>query len=214
MHKKRILLLLGGTYHDFDGFANAITPVFRKNGYDVEATYDPEALMCLDKNRLDIVVMYTCLGGTKQDDKTGEDLTAAQTESLVKWVQDGGGLLAAHAATVIGESNSELRRLIGGVFVSHPPGFSFCVYPMFREHPIMRGVEAFSVHDELYLETYDETVDIHMVSLDRGICYPVVWSKCEGKGRVAHIALGHSSCVWELPSYKQLMLQAVEWVVS
>lgn len=207
-------MVLGGTYHDFDGFASVIEPVFRASGHEIERTYDLDALTCIGESRVDVVVLYTCLGGTREDDKTGEDLNAVQTKSLVKWVREGGGLLAVHAATVVGESNPELRQLIGGAFVSHPPEFSFTVYPMSREHPITKGVEAFSVHDELYVETYDQIVDVHMVALDRGVCYPMVWSKREGKGRVAHIALGHSVRVWELAPYQRLMLQAVNWLAS
>ncbi len=214
MDGKRILLLLGGIYHDFDGFARAIKPPFEASGYSVEATYDPDALLRLNENQVEVVMLYTCLGGGRQDDNIAEDLNAAQTEALVNWVREGGGLLAAHAATVVSEANPELRRLLGGAFISHPPQFSFTVYPMFRTHPITAGIEAFTVHDELYVETYDETIDLHMVAFDRGVCHPLVWSKLEGQGRVAHIALGHGPRVWELPPYQQLMLQAVEWLTS
>jgi type 1 glutamine amidotransferase len=41
-----------------------------------------------------------------------------------------------------------------------------------------------------------------------------VWSKPEGNGRVAHIALGHSAAVWQLEPYRRLMLQAAAWLVG
>lgn len=214
MAGKRILLLLGGTYHDFEGFANAIGAVFRESGCQIEATYDPNRLVHLEEQSIDVVVLYTCLGGTEEDGKRGEDLDVVQTESLVRWVRAGGGLLAAHAATVVGDANPELPRLIGGKFVSHPPPFVFTVYPMFREHPLTAGIRAFSVYDELYVEQYDETAEIQMVAVDRGICHPMVWSRAEGKGAVVHIALGHGPEVWELQAYQRLMVQAVEWLGS
>jgi type 1 glutamine amidotransferase len=213
MEEKKILLLLGGTYHDFEGFASTMGAVFRESGGQVEVTYDPTRLAHLEEQSFDVVVLYTCLGGTEEDGKRGEDLNTVQTESLVRWVRAGGGLLAAHAATVVGDTNPELHRLIGGKFVSHPPPFVFTVYPMFREHPLTTGIRAFSVYDELYVERYDETVGIHMVAIDRGICYPMVWSRAEGKGAVVHIALGHGPEVWELQPYQRLMVQAVEWLV-
>jgi type 1 glutamine amidotransferase len=135
-------------------------------------------------------------------------------EGLVRWVRAGGALLAAHAATVVGESDPALGKLIGGVFVSHPPQFAFTVYPMFGEHPITAGIEAFTVHDEFYVERYSPDVHLHLVACDRGVAYPMAWSKSEGRGRVAHLAPGHSQAVWDLKPYQQLLLQTLEWLTQ
>ena len=214
MDKKNVLLLLGGTYHDFDDFAGTMMPAFHENGYAVQSAYDPDSLLHLEERCIDIVVMYTCLGGTREGDKTGEDLNSMETESLVQWVQGGGRLLALHAATCVGESNRELRGLLGGTFISHPPQLSFRVYPMCREHPITKAIEAFTVHDEFYMQSYDGSVDIHMAALHLDVCYPMVWSRCEGAGKVAYIAMGHNSSVWEAKSYQQLLFQTLEWLTS
>lgn len=214
MARKNVLLLLGGTYHDFDGFERIMTPVFHENGYAIQSTYEPDSLLHIKEKGMDIVAMYTCLGGSKEGDKTGDDLNAKETEALVKWVRGGGRLLALRAATFVGESNPELRRLMGGVFISHPPQFSFRVHPMYREHPITKGIKAFTVHDEFYIQTYDDSVDIHMAAFNEDICHPMVWSKCEGSGEVAHIAMGHGPNVWEMASYRQLLFQTLGWLSS
>ena len=57
-------------------------------------------------------------------------------------------------------------------------------------------------------------VDVHMVAFDRGVAYPMAWSKTVGRGRVAHIAPGHSLEVWDLAPYQQLVLQAIEWLTE
>jgi type 1 glutamine amidotransferase len=213
---KRILILLGGQWHDFDGFAGAMESLLEPHGLQVEATYDLDCLLRLEENRYDVVLSYTCLSPRREgNNPTGpEKLTDAQVNGLVSWVRNGGALLAAHAATVIGESDPALGGLMGGVFVSHPPQFAFTVYPMFGEHPITAGIEAFTVHDEFYVETHTPAVQVHMVAFDRGVAYPMVWSKSEGGGRVAHIAPGHSREVWDLKPYQQLLLQAIEWLVG
>jgi len=182
----------------------------------VEATYDLNSLLRLEENRYDLVLSYTCLtlheaGST---DTAPDRLTGPQIDGLASWVRSGGGLLAAHAATVIGGSEAALGELIGGVFVSHPPPFAFTVYPVFGEHPITAGIEAFTVHDEFYVETHTPAVQVHMVAFDRGVAYPMVWSKSEGRGRVAHIAPGHSQAVWNLKPYQQLFLQALDWLTE
>lgn len=212
MAAKNILLLLGGTYHDFDGYAAAMQPVFTQLGHHIEATYDLDALTQLDEREVDVLLIYTCLGNPDQPDDTG--FNAEQTESLSQWVRRGGGLLAAHAATVTGQVNPAFARLVGGAFISHPPQFVFSVYPMARPHPITAGIEAFAVHDEFYMQSYDDSVEIHMAAMDRGICYPMVWTRTEGRGRVAHVAPGHGPAVWALPAYQQLMTQTVDWLSS
>jgi type 1 glutamine amidotransferase len=212
---KHILMILGGTWHDFDGFAAAMTPIFEKAGYEVEATYDLNALTQIAAGRYDLVMLNTCIGEVRQDDgPAAPGLTDAQAESLAGWVQGGGGLLAVHAATVAGQTSPTLRALVGGVFVTHPPQFSFTVYPLYVEHPITAGIEAFTVHDEFYVQAYDDTVAIHAIALDRGVAHPMVWSKSEGQGRVAYIAMGHGPEVWELEPYQRLMMQAVEWLTE
>lgn len=213
---KRVLILLGGQWHDFEGFASIVGSLLKSHGLQVEATYDLEKLSQLDKNHYDVVLSYTCFtldeGGSK--DPSPDRLTQPQLDGLVNWVRNGGALLAAHAATVIGASDPVLGELIGGVFVSHPPAFAFTVYPMFGEHPITAGIEAFTVHDEFYIEQRTSNAQVHMVALDRGLAYPMVWSKTEGQGRVAHIAPGHSQEVWNLKPYQQLLLQAMDWLTE
>jgi type 1 glutamine amidotransferase len=212
MPGKHILIVLGGTYHDFDGFAAVMRPVLEAVGHVVESTYDLDALIHLDEGCYDAVLLHTCLGTPENDDLEPEMHSDAQVKALVKWVRDGSALLASHAATVSAQSSPALKALIGGVFVSHPPQFAFTVYPFFQEHPITDGILAFTVHDEFYVEIHEPSVDIHMVALDRGVAHPMVWSKSEGKGRVAHIAMGHDAKVWSLEPYQRLMLQAIAWL--
>lgn len=216
LRRKRILILLGGLYHDFDGFAGAMTSLFEAEGCSVEATYDLDVLTRLDQAACQLVLGYTCLSKNQpgQASATPDRLTGAQVSGLAGWVENGGALLAVHCATVVGDSGPELGRLLGGMFVLHPPPFRYTVYPVAGEHPITNGVEAFEVHDEFYVEQLTGVVAIHMMAVDRGAAYPMVWSKSEGRGRVAHIAMGHFPEVWALPPYRRLMIQAAAWLAE
>jgi type 1 glutamine amidotransferase len=211
---KRVLILLGGQWHDFEGFANAMQTLLEQHGWQVQATYDLDRLLHLAENQLDVVLSYTCFTSDegRSSQPSPDRLTQAQLDGLTSWVRGGGGLLAAHAATVIGASDPALGELIGGVFVSHPPAFSFTVYPMYGEHPITTGIEAFTVHDEFYIERCTADVQVHMIAFDRGVAYPMAWSRSDGQGRVAHIASGHSQEVWDLKPYQQLLLQSLDWL--
>jgi type 1 glutamine amidotransferase len=212
---KHALIVLGGMWHDFEGFAQAMCALLEPADWSVESIYDLERLTHLDQAACDLVVNYTCFAKHAAGlDNTGpEKMTDRQIEALTHWVQNGGAFLASHAASVRGESGAGLSRLIGGVFVEHPPEGAFTVYPVYGAHPITAGIEAFNVYDELYIQHCDPAVDVHMLTFDQGVAYPLVWSKGEGQGRVAHVALGHSPAVWQLESYQRLILQTVAWLV-
>ncbi len=214
--KKRALFILGGTWHDFDGFARTMGAVLEEHGWSVEASYDLDRLTRLDQDGVELVLNYTCF--TKPEEGIAcigkEKIGAKQVAALTEWVRAGGALLAAHASTVVGDSDPLLGQLVGGVFIEHPPAFSFTVYPVYGDHPITAGIQAFTVRDEMYIERCEPSVNVHMVTVDRGIAHPMVWSKTEGRGRVAHVAMGHSREVWDLPSYQRLMLQAIDWLTS
>jgi type 1 glutamine amidotransferase len=215
-HATRILIILGGLYHDFDGFARAMKSLFEANHWSVEATYDLDVLTRLHNANCQVVLSYTCLSKNipEQETPTPERLTNEQVRGLAGWVHHGGGLLAAHCATVIGESDPDLGQLLGGSFISHPAPFTFTVYPVSDGHPITEDVAAFDVYDEFYVERHEPSVAINMTADYEGTTYPMVWSKPEGVGRVVHIAPGHFPDVWNHPLYQRLMIQAVNWLTE
>ncbi len=216
MANKRALLILGGMWHDFEGFTRFITPVLAPEGYDVHPTYDLDVLTRLGAEGCDLLISYTSLSKHREghNDTGPEALTDEQVNGLASWLRGGGVALAVHSAMVAGSSSPLYGQLLGGVFVTHPPQFSFTVYPCYREHPITAGVDAFTVRDEFYVEQYDASVQIHMVALDRGVAHPMVWTKSEGRGQVAHIAMGHDQKVWRLPPYQKLIVQAARWLTA
>lgn len=210
----KILLLLGGVHHDFEGFAVAFREIVGDSHCTITTTYDGDALLRLHAENVDIVALYTCLGGAQKDGVVAEDLTVVQTHALAEWVRAGGRLLALHAATVLRESNLTMRNLIGGRFLSHPPQFDFAVSPLARKHPLTDGVGSFTVHDEFYIQEFNPEVAILMSAEDRGVVYPIVWAKEEGRGRVAYIAPGHTASTWANEKYRQLLRQSVRWLTE
>jgi type 1 glutamine amidotransferase len=213
---KKILLFLGGRWHDFSGFTEFMKDLLQPEGFTLESTYDPAKLLQLPADDYDLVINYTCFAEPNREAPlVGSDrLNEEEVAAFSAWVRDGGSLLSVHASTVLGESHPDLGRLQGGAFLSHPAPFSFMVYPLAEQHSITEGIEAFAVHDEFFLEEFDPIVRLHMVAVDRGKAYPMVWSKSEGRGRVAHIAMGHDAKVWQEPSYQRLMVQAIKWLLA
>jgi type 1 glutamine amidotransferase len=216
MVKKDIWILLGGEWHDFEGFAAAMHSFLEAEGFYVHVTYDPDVLIHLNKLHCDLLLTYTCVTQSPGEEKTGilTRFSKAQVEGVVQWVQSGGAMLAVHAATVLGDSDQALEELLGGVFIRHAPQGIFQVLPLYAQHPITDGINAFNVNDELYIERYHSSVQVHMIAVHEQVAYPVIWSREDGLGRVVHIAPGHSKKTWELEPYQRLMLQSIHWMIK
>jgi type 1 glutamine amidotransferase len=216
MTTKRILLLLGGIWHDFEGYTTALETLLSPEGWSIEPVYQMEKLTTLKEDNCDLVISYTCLGKHREgyNDTGPLGLTDEQITALSEWVRDGGKLLGIHSATVLGDSSTKLADLMGGEFIEHPPQFTFTVFPLSRVHPITQGVEAFSIKDEFYMQKVAADVQVHMVAFDRGIAHPMAWSKSFGKGKVAYLAPGHNPAVWNHPTFQKLTTQAIQWLAS
>ncbi len=213
-NQKNALLVLGGTWHKFDEFEADFRPLLAGRGLGVECTRDLASLERLKGTDCDLVVMYTCLSGTLENGQPATTLMRdSHAEPLRQWVSAGGMLLLIHSACVACQTSDVMRKLAGGVFVNHPPAMSFMVYPMFTDHPIVADIPAFTVYDEFYIERTEPDVNVHMIATHIGKAYPMVWSRREGLGRVAHIAMGHDEQVWRLPPYRKLVGQAIDWLL-
>ena len=212
----RVLLILGGIYHDFSGFDAAMAPVIQAAGHTITSTYDLDELTRLASGHYDVILSYTSLSRHRegQNDTNPQTLTPEQTQGLTEWVRAGHGLVGVHAATVSAIPNPAMRALFGARFENHPPQFSFTVYPTHRGHPITAGVEAMVVKDEFYYQDCVPGLDVHMMAVDRGVAHPMVWTRAEGAGRVAGVAMGHDGRVWSLPAFQKLILQAIAWAAG
>lgn len=213
---KRALLLLGGSYHDFDGYSKWFSELLTPLGWEVEATFDLDRLLNLEEENFDLVASYTCFSSNPDlKNQQGHGMMQdEQVNSLYNWVHAGGAFYAVHAATALGKTKELYANLIGGRFIKHPPALEFNVYPMFGTHEITQEIGSFTVTDEFYIEEYEGTLNVLMVSMLDDVVHPMLWCKQEGLGRMVHNALGHTAGVWNVPEYKKLTLQSINWLLD
>lgn len=213
---KKALLLLGGSWHDFDGFAAWFTTFLEKRDWEVEATYDLNRLLALEEEKFDLVASYTCFSANpdKVNAKGSGMMQAEQVAAIYNWVRKGGAFLGVHGACVLGETNPLYAELVGGRFIKHPPAFEYTVYPLFETHEVTKGIDAFKVKEELYISEYDGELHLLMASELEGVLHPLVWAKHEGLGRVVYNALGHNADTWVLPEYGKLTEQSISWLLD
>lgn len=202
----RIGLFIGGSWHDFDGFAQQLADTLGDAAARLERC-ELGALAQLDELGCSAAILYTCL-----DEHTTLSHDARQLAGLCNWVRGGGGLLALHASTVAAQTHPELAALLGGHFESHPPQTRFLVHPKHAGGWLTRGIGEFEIDDERYELAVRADVDVQLVAHADGRELALGWSREEGAGRVFYLSLGHDVSTWSNLAYRTLLRRALAWV--
>jgi len=199
-------------FHEIEAKADYFANIL--DDYDVTVTTDRDALT----GEYDVLVDYL----------TDSTLTDDQLDALLSHVENGGGYVGVHCASdltstaaddpdeLLGhreEPFPELRELVGGHFLTHPDQSEFGV-DVVGDHPVVAGVEDFTVFDEPYQVEVDDDLTV-LARMDHPDLedYPVVWTN-ESEGQVAYISLGHTDEAFETDEFVQLLRNAVAWAAD
>jgi cytochrome c len=192
--------------------------------FGADATEDPGRFSDDGLRDVDVVVLLHTNGPGV--------LTGSQREAFQRWVEDGGGVVAIHAAANADRDWPWYGELLGGArFRNHPPGeLQFQATTVVREdadHPATKPLPPnWERTDEWYnfapepgpaahvLATLDERrydEDDGTAAPDR---HPIAWCTRVGSGRSLYTALGHGAEAWSEPLYRAHVLGAVKSVAG
>ena len=162
----------------------------------------------------DVLVFYT----------VGNRLDAEQEKALQTFVEEGGGLIAIHGATASFGNSKVWLNLTGGRFAGHAPGtHDLLISITDAKHPIMAGVEPFTIHDEEYTYRFADGVKRHVIAqfrerpaktAEKNNNNDILWTMEVGKGRVFHCGLGHDVKAWSKPEFQKIILQGIHWAAG
>ena len=184
--------------------------------------------------RPDMLSLFPVVLLAKSDHVSQQDKTSWKTEEIqqafIRYVENGGGLIAVHSGTVAGEHTEKLNDLIGCRFSYHPQACPVTVQPL-KPHPITEGVGMFCEIDEHYrLEILAPDADILIASYSppqgdpdkygqdphntaAWVC-PAGYVRSQGKGRVCVLTPGHKPAVWQNPHFQKTLTNALRWGAS
>jgi type 1 glutamine amidotransferase len=211
------VLIISGPNHAFDKSAPIIEQALAaQDGLDVTLTDDKSVLTSPDLATYDVLVHGTGFtrGERRADGSMAvvDDLTPEQTQGLLSFVRSGKGLVGVHGtAWRIG---GEAILLIGGHANWHPPGLEFTVNIDDPEHSITRGIDSFTVQDEIYMSAWDPAIHILASATWADKQHPVAWTHRYGQGRVFYTALGHGPNTFENATMQQLLANGVRWAAG
>ncbi len=170
---------------------------------------------------------------------TGDVLDESQKKSFQLWLTNGGGWLGIHAAGDGSHISWDwyMENLIGATFTAHTMGPQFQEAVILNEavdHPVMFSLPKRWIHlEEWYSwdisprqngfyvfagideESYSPEERIFFGDMDlRMGDHPVVWGRCQEKGRSVYVAMGHNAEAFESPYIRQLLSNAIDWLAS
>jgi uncharacterized protein len=210
-----VYLVVGGRFHDFDFARLELLKLLHLHEHVrvrvAESFADTAALAAADA-----LISYTC------DVRPDE----AQQRALSEFVVSGRRWLALHGTNSfidwlpdgrvsIPRTAPQLMELLGSQFVAHPPLQPFRVLVTDPTHPLVEGIESFTVTDELYLSELHGTrhtlLHTHYNGkAQRGFAdrewfsdepRPVLYLRESGDGAVLYFTLGHCRGRYDMQPY-------------
>lgn len=208
----RILVVGGGSSHNFDKFFNesdiAALAVTKPGwiAYTDNANGAPAEFA-----NLDLLVW-----------SANQKITDDTAKALKAWADAGKPLVLLHPGVWYNWPNFPAwnKEIVGGGSKGHDAIQEFEVKAANTSHPVMAGVPAsFKITDELYYMLPDEAgtpieVLATATSPKSGKTFPSVWIVKHPKARIACIAPGHDARAHDLPEYKKLLQNAVNWAAG
>ena len=199
----RALLLMGQEgpqqYHNQPEHWSCLASILRAADLGARVMTDDLTYLCPESlAQFDVVLNFS----------TRRVASPKQIAALVDAVHDGAGYVGLHAATGTFLDSPAYHALIGSWFARHPPIRSFTLEPVAPDHPVVAGVGAFAIEDELY-ELRDIVADIDVLAQAEG--HPMVYVRRHGRGRICYIAPGHDHRSLGRPEYARLVHQAMAW---
>jgi len=212
-------------YHPGQVPIEGVKPLQEK-GYQIDVCSDATGF-CVDSlSDYNVIIMSKC------DNTSSKDTTSWKNEAvqhaIIKFVEDGGGLLVTHNGTVAGKNTQALDMLIGCRFGNHPD-MGKVTFGVVKSHPVTKSVELFCEEDEHYrLEILCDDVDVLAASYQPAkgdaakydtepyfnyphCIAPSAYVRTQGRGRVCVLTPGHTVIVWYNENFQKLLENALIW---
>jgi len=209
-----------GFRHDSipDGI-RAVTAIAERRGLTVVASEDPAVFTADRLKRFRAIVLLSCTTDPKKPES--EWLVGDRRMALQRFVENGGGVLAIHAAADSHYFWPWYGKMIGGHFQRHPAGTpTGTVRSVAHASPLLAGLPPTKTRPDewYYFDDYDPTSQL-LVVLDPASIgekdvnpNPMAWARAVGRGRVFYTAMGHTRESYSDPYFLRLIANGLDWV--
>jgi type 1 glutamine amidotransferase len=209
------LVLIGDQPHEPDHLEEGLRPVFDATGVVPHFTVDVNALS--ETNLAMVQLLVILRDGLQRPERDPRKntiwMTPEQQRAVAAYVENGGAFLNLHNSMGLYPPDGPYLKLVGGRYIGHGPLERFRVEVVDPDHPVTRGVQAFFVADEQHTPPFDEG-RVHLLLRNRsddGKTAAAGWVREPGRGRLCHLANGHTREALLHPMYQRLLRNAVRW---
>lgn len=223
----RNLLLTGGYLHPFDETGPFLADLLEAGGVESELAWDlEEGLARLGSGTgFELVTVYALRWRMLHPRFDGDreewafSLSQAGREALHAHLLGGGGLLAVHTAAICFDDWPEWGEIVGASWnwqrSTHPPPRTIDVDVRRDAHPVVSGLDDFSVEDELYsFLDWQPDAEPLMSSRYRDVDQPLLTAREVSSGRVVYDALGHDLASLSVPTHGTILRRAARWAAG
>jgi len=208
------LVLIGDSPHEPGHLEEGLRPVFEAAGVIAHFTVDVRTLNAENLGRVNLLAILR--DGWMRPSGPGSEymwMTRAQQEAVADFVAGGGSFLVLHNSMGLYPEGPYLETA-GGHYMGHPPLERFRVEVVDRNHPVTRGVSDFTVADEQHTPWADPRVRLLLRNrAPDGRVGAAGWVHEAGRGRVCHLANGHTREALGHPMSQLLLRNAVNWLL-
>jgi len=211
------LVLIADRFHEPEHLEAGLRPALEAAGITPHFTVDVRALNAENLARVQLLVILR--DGMLWPDGPSKPykiwMTAEQEKSVVDFVHNGGAFLNLHNSMGLYPENGPYLNLVAGRYIGHGPLERFRVEVVDKSHPITQGVSDWSVADEQHTPPYDEK-KAHLLLRNRsddGKTAAAGWVYEPGKGRLVHLASGHTREALEHPMFQKLARNSIAWLL-
>jgi len=205
MGRYEVLFLGDNGHHKPTERAQSLVMPLALHNVDLFYTDNKDDLNDQELKRYSAIVLYN----------NHNTVSRAQISALLRFVENGGGLVVLHCASASFQNSEEFIKLVGAAFKSHGTGV-FGTVRLEPNHPVLKDVPTWESWEETYVHTKHNPVNRTVLEVRRenGHDEPWTWVKPYGKGRVFYTAWGHDERTWLQPGFQMMVEHAIKWTIG
>lgn len=210
----KIIALLGDYWHKAEdaeaGLEAALARFSADEDIDLQYVHHEEVSEAL-KAGPDLFINAKMDPLNPKDDEVITWLTEELDQQIVRYVKNGGSLLAWHAGMAGYSNESSYIQMLRGAFDYHPPGLQQVTY-QYKEDSRLKE---FTLSDEQYFVHCDQTntyVDLWSTGVDGNSI--AGWKHPYEQGRVCCFSPAHTKEAMLDENVSQLLSQKVRWLLK
>jgi len=213
----RILILSGNNNHEWQTTTPLIRETFMHGmNCTIDITERPDTIHALMLKPYDVIVSnwnaWPELNGL---------WNSVAKHAFEDFIMQGGGFVCIHSASATHYDWPPYLEIAGGRWgenTHHGPIDDCTVQIVNKDHPITKGLQAFTIRDELWVDL-ECSPSIEVLCAVQAEEYKHVQDKFEpvviitryGNGRGFYLALGHDTSAMSNPNWQNLLIRGTLW---